>query len=101
MRTAQRWERGGLPVSRPFPGHRSVVVADSELLDRWMRGIWHKRDFDLLAHIQRARELGAEGQREMHILHERMEALRGKVAAVRAVTKQLRNTKARHQAAGS
>ena len=110
MRTAQRWERGGLPVSRPFPGRRSHVVADSELLDTWIRDsvFWCKQDFDLLDHIQRSRELRDEAQRERQILRARMEALRRKVEAVRATTEQLqrdygngRKKKARYQAAGS
>ena len=110
MRTVQRWERGGLPVSRPFPGRRSHVVADSELLDTWMRdsAFWRKQDFDLLDHIQRTRELRAEAQRERQLLQERIETLRREVAAVRATTEQLqrdhsnrRNTPVRHQTAGS
>jgi len=108
MRTAQRWERGGLPVSRPFPGRRSHVVADSELLGTWMRGsvFWRQQDFDLLDHIRRTRELRAEVQRARHTLHERMEALRREVVAVRATTEQLhqrhgnaRKKEDRHQAA--
>ena len=110
MRTVQRWERAGLPVSRPFPGSRSPVIADSELLDTWMRNSAFRRtqDFGLLDHIQRTRELRAETQRERQLLHERMKALRQEMAAVRATIEQLqrshgdgRNTKTRHQSAGS
>ena len=110
MRTVQRWERAGLPVSRPFPGTRSHVVADSELLDRWIvdSAFWRRQDFDCLDHIQRARELRAEVQQGRQLLHQRMEVLRRKVAVVRATTEQLqrdhsnrRNVRARYQAAGN
>ena len=110
MRTVQRWERAGLPVSRPFPGRRSNVIADSELLDTWMRdsAFWRTQDFDLLDHIQRTRQLRAENQRERQLLRERMKALGQEMAAVRATIEQLqrsqgngRNTKTRHQSAGS
>lgn len=107
MRTAQRWERGGLPVSRPFPGRRSHVVADSELLEAWVRDsvFWRKQDFEGLRHVQRTSELRAEARREREILHERIKVLRQEVAAVRATTEQLQrehgNARARRQAAGN
>jgi hypothetical protein len=66
-----------------------------------------KQDFDLMDHVQRTRELRAEVQLARHALHEKMEALRREVAAVRGATERLqrdhgngRNTKARSQAAG-
>jgi hypothetical protein len=61
VRTVQRWERLGLPVTRPTraPGQkRGPVIADSERLDSWV----HHRSarearFDVAANIERARSL--------------------------------------------
>jgi hypothetical protein len=36
VRTAQRWERYGLPVRRLAPGPRASVIADAEDIDVWM-----------------------------------------------------------------
>lgn len=36
VRTAQRWERLGMPVRRPGSGRRSAVLAISEELDAWL-----------------------------------------------------------------
>src|SRR5215469_15944828 len=35
VRTAQRWERLGLPVRRPYDSACSPVIADSEEIDQW------------------------------------------------------------------
>src|SRR5215831_20149916 len=35
VRTAQRWEKLGLPVRRPYESTCSPVIADSEELDQW------------------------------------------------------------------
>jgi len=61
VRTVQRWERLGLPVTRPTraPGQkRGPVIADSEKLDSWV----HHRSArgarsDVAANIERARSL--------------------------------------------
>jgi len=61
MRTVQRWERLGLPVTRPSraPGQkRGLVIADSEKIDSWV----HHRSArgahsDVAASIERARSL--------------------------------------------
>jgi hypothetical protein len=36
VRTAQRWERIGLPITRINTGARSPVIARSEELDQWL-----------------------------------------------------------------
>jgi hypothetical protein len=36
VRTAQRWERYGLPVKRVAPGPRASVIADAAEIDRWI-----------------------------------------------------------------
>jgi hypothetical protein len=36
VRTVQRWERLGLPVTRITSGRRSPVIARSEELERWL-----------------------------------------------------------------
>ena len=93
IRTAQRWESGGLPVSRPFPGRRSHVVADSADLDLWLRHsvAWRKHDSDLLLRLERTRKLRADVRQARQILHEKMEALRKEAKAVRTVAEQLNN----------
>jgi hypothetical protein len=35
IRTAQRWEKLGLPVRRPYDSACSPVIADSEEIDQW------------------------------------------------------------------
>jgi len=35
VRTAQRWEKLGLPVRRPCDGACSAVIADSDEIDQW------------------------------------------------------------------
>jgi hypothetical protein len=37
VRTAQRWEKYGLPVRRLAPGPRASVIADAREIDRWIR----------------------------------------------------------------
>ena len=37
VRTAQRWERYGLPVRRLAPGPRASVIADAHDIDTWIR----------------------------------------------------------------
>jgi hypothetical protein len=36
VRTAQRWERYGLPVRRLAPGPRASVIADAHDIDTWI-----------------------------------------------------------------
>jgi hypothetical protein len=38
VRTAQRWERYGLPVRRLAPGPRASVIADAHDIDAWISG---------------------------------------------------------------
>ena len=81
-RTAQRWERSGLPVKRPIPGRRSHVIADSELLDAWLRDteFWRSQDFDRLTHIHRERTLRAEVRRSRQELLAKVAALKRQTA---------------------
>ena len=85
VRTAQRWERSGLPIRRPIPGKRSTVVADSEHLDSWRRdsAFWRKHDLDILASVRRARQLRREVKEARELLRSRMNALRKEVAEIR------------------
>lgn len=85
VRTAQRWERDGLPVNRPLPGHRSCVTADTELLDSWQRdtAFWHRNDFDRLSDIQRSRELRGQAKHEREVLRENLTLLKGQMASLR------------------
>ena len=84
VRTAQRWEKKGLPVLRPAPGKRSHVVVDSVRLDAWLsRGIFLRTSRkDRLETIQRTRELRAEVQQARLDLHLKMTALRHEVAGL-------------------
>jgi len=92
VRTAQRWEEGGLPVSRPFPSGRSHVVADSQELDLWLRdGVaWRRGNSNLIARIERCRKLRADVQSARQTLREKVAVLRREVAAHRAAAEQLR-----------
>jgi len=75
VRTAQRWEGGGLPVKRVRKSPRAPVVADSDELDAWtLRNpvvigtvLSPKLKW---ATIQRARKLRAEAQRARESLHQ-------------------------------
>jgi hypothetical protein len=82
-RTAQRWERSGVPVKRPIPGRRSHVMAESELLDAWLRNteFWRNQDFDRLTHIHRGRTLRAEAQQSRQKMLAKVAALQTQVAA--------------------
>jgi hypothetical protein len=37
VRTAQRWEKYGLPVRRLAPGPRASVIADAGEIDKWIQ----------------------------------------------------------------
>src|SRR5262249_36778055 len=79
IRTAQRWERQGLPVRRVTRSSRAPVVADSEELDAWTlrnAATGAGRSPELRATIQRARDLRVEAQRARDALHVTMSALR-------------------------
>src|SRR5262249_7118450 len=88
VRTAQRWERAGLPVKRITKSPRAPVVADSDELDAWtLRNplvIGTALTPELRrATIQRARKLRAEAQRARKALHQTMTALRKELASLR------------------
>ena len=85
VRSAQRWEAIGLPLKRPFSGRRSAVLADSDELDSWRRdsAFWKKKDWDILASVQRARELRAEVKAARELMRSRMSALRKELAEIR------------------
>jgi len=77
VRTAQRWERNGLPVNRPIPGRRGYVTADAEMLESWLRDsvFWRRRDFAGLSEIQRSRALRAQAKHSREALHQNMTSL--------------------------
>lgn len=77
VRTAQRWERNGLPVSRPIPGRRGHVTADAEMLESWLRDsvFWRRKDVVRLSEIQRSRILRAQAKHSRETLHETMASL--------------------------
>ena len=91
VRTAQRWEHGGLPIERPIPGRRSHVVADSEQLDVWLHYSvdWRGNRSDFLSHVQRARKLRAEVRKARKTLREKMAALSREMATVVAAAQRL------------
>src|SRR5215469_8032724 len=92
VRTAQRWERNGLPVSRPNPGRRGYVTADAEMLDSWLRdsAFWRRNDFARLREIQRSRALRAKVRYSREILRDNMASLRTKAELLRHSTELLK-----------
>jgi hypothetical protein len=56
LRTVQRWEQLGLPVTRPNRAagqERGLVVADSERLDSWVhRDPVHGRRSDIAVNVE-------------------------------------------------
>src|SRR5215471_1660531 len=84
VRSAQRWERLGLPVRRPYPGRRAAVIADSEDLDSWRRDnpFWRRNDLDILASVQRARQLRKQVKEARELLRSRMNALKNELADI-------------------
>jgi len=72
-------------LERPFSGRRSAVLADSDELDSWRRdsAFWKKKDWDILASVQRARELRAEVKAARELMRSRMSALRKELAEIR------------------
>ena len=92
VRTAQRWEDSGLPVSRPVPGRRSHVVADSQELDLWLRdgAAWRRQNSDLIARVERSRKIRADVERSRQTLREKLDVLRREVAAQHAATEEIR-----------
>lgn len=91
VRTAQRWEKEGLPVRRPVPGKRAHVVTESEQLDRWVRDSAFRSAYNAerSAAIERARILREEIKRAREALHLKMEQLRKELGLLRARTKTL------------
>ena len=77
VRTVQRWEHYGLPISRPTPGGRGQIMADSNEIDHWLRDTTFRHDqrSSRLLSVERARQLRAEVQRSRQTLHEQMETL--------------------------
>lgn len=85
IRSAQRWESRGLPVTRPNPGRRSHVFAQSEDLDSWIRNsaFWRNQDLHVLANIERARKLRTEIQQARQELHLKVAALKKEIETLR------------------
>lgn len=81
-RSAQRWEKDGLPVHRPIATRRSAVIARSEELDRWVR----KNQFydppypELIAAIANAQRLQDQTRLRVTELQTRIAGLQAQVA---------------------
>jgi phage terminase Nu1 subunit (DNA packaging protein) len=94
VRTAQRWERHGLPVSRPVPGRRGHVTADPEMLESWLRGsaFWRRKDFAFLNEVQRARTLRADARLSRERLQTNMALLKRQANSMRRSIEHLQAT---------
>lgn len=86
IRTAQRWQKDGLPVQRLSSGSRAHVAADSEQLAYWVRDSSLRRGShpETLANVERARKLRREVKQARETLHLKMEALRRGLDALRS-----------------
>ena len=87
VRTVQRWEHHGLPVTRVNKSPRSPVVADSEALDAWV--LHRSRNPPgaperLVENLRRARELQREVTENRKELQLRLQTLRKEMAEFRA-----------------
>ncbi len=91
VRTIQRWERYGLPISRPTPGGRGQVMAESTDIDLWLRErvFRHNQGSSRLLNVERARQLRVAVQSARHTLHQKMSALRREVEMVRTTAEGL------------
>jgi len=86
VRTVQRWERKGLPVSRPVSGHRSLVVVRSEQLDHWIedRALMRARNgSDLQSSLVVTRKLRHEVKQAREDLQLKKAALRKEMATLK------------------
>ena len=93
VRTVQRWERDGLPVIRPTGKPRTHVMADSELLVQWLRGLPEKHRFpaipkDLHPNIEQSQRLRAQARKSRQSLRLQLDVLEREVAALRFKHKQ-------------
>ena len=103
VRTAQRWERNGLPVKRISNSPRSPVVGDCDELDAW---ILHRIQLPpgaprkLAENRQRARELCREAKEIKKELQARMDVLKKTLTESRAKVAEMipENVKVRHAA---
>jgi len=88
VRTAQRWERNGLPVNRPTPGFRAHVVAHSEGIDRWIQRRASRAQGEIASRLtislEKAQKLTREFQLAREELHRKMAALKKELAEIRA-----------------
>jgi hypothetical protein len=98
VRTAQRYEHAGLPITRPLPGRRSHVIADSEQLDGWLlEGSFRRnRDFERLSVIQRTRELRGQVQQSRKTLRHTLELLVEELTALRMTAYRALNGRTKH-----
>lgn len=92
VRTAQRWAANGLPVQRVGSGPRAHVMADSELIDRWIRHggrlqMDNAKAEDLIRHssklLKEIEELRKSLQEGVRSLHRGISMLRIKQANLR------------------
>lgn len=94
IRSAQRWERDGLPVHRLIAARRSAVIARSEELDRWIRKdqFSHPRYPELIAAIANAQRLQDQTRVRVTELQTRVAGLQAQVADLQ--TRRSRNPSA-------
>ena len=96
VRTVQWWEHDGLPIIRPLGKHKSHVMADSELLVQWLRGLPDKHRFpavpkDLHSNIEQTRRLRAESRQTRESLRLKLNVLQREVAALRLKHQQMQS----------
>jgi len=91
VRTGQRGEYLGLPVRRVTGDARGPVVADSSLVNEWMRqGAGRGRTRNTWKNVRRARELRAAIAKAREELNLRLEVLRAAMAVPLGQGKKLR-----------
>lgn len=72
IRTLQRWEARGLPVTRPAQAageSRGLVMADSEALDSWVhKRAAHRMRSDVALNIERAKSLQVKLREQVRVM---------------------------------
>ena len=87
VRTAQRWEVKGLPISRPIPGLRAHVVAYPQQLDSWLKRSNDRPSGMAKAQtdIEHTQQLLATLSQERRLLRLRIDKLHRHLAKLRAM----------------
>ena len=97
MRTAQRWAKRGLPVRRVGRSPKAPVVADSELVDAWVRH-GGRIPLDALkteAIIAQSKKLLTELSVSQRTLLEGLRSLNKQVSSLRALQELSRKAQSR------